>query len=145
MLDRSPAAGQARPMPTTEQAPGSGSPAAAPTIAAIGLTQAQVAERVAKGQVNDVPDAPSRTVAEIIRANVLTRFNALIGSLFAIVMVCGAYRDGLFGGVVLANTLIGVIQELRAKRTLDALTVVNAPSVATSSGSWSDAAPDADA
>ena len=44
-------------------------------------------------------------------------------------MICGAYRDGLFGGVVVANTVIGIIQELRAKKTLDALTVVNAPNV----------------
>ena len=44
-------------------------------------------------------------------------------------MICGAYRDALFGGVVVANTLIGIIQELRAKRTLDRLTVVNAPKV----------------
>ena len=44
-------------------------------------------------------------------------------------MACGAYRDGLFGGVVVANTLIGIVQELRAKRTLDSLAVVNAPKV----------------
>ena len=51
----------------------------------MGLTAAEVAERVARGEVNNVPEAPSRTTAEIIRANVFTRFNALIGSLFAIV------------------------------------------------------------
>ncbi|HRE00754.1 MAG TPA: HAD-IC family P-type ATPase, partial [Ilumatobacteraceae bacterium] len=94
-----------------------------------GLTTAEVADRVARGLTNDVPDAPSRTITEIIRANLFTRFNALIGSLFAIVMICGAYRDGLFGGVILANTLIGIVQELRAKRTLDRLTVINAPKV----------------
>ncbi len=94
-----------------------------------GLSAADVAERVRRGLTNDVPEAPSRTVPEIIRANLFTRFNALIGSLFAVVMVCGAYRDGLFGGVVVANTLIGIVQELRAKQTLDRLTVVNAPKV----------------
>src|SRR5262245_1762480 len=98
-------------------------------LAARGLTSAEVADRVARGQVNDVPDAPSRTVGEIVRANLFTKFNALIGALFAVVMVCGAYRDGLFGGVIVANTLIGIVQELRAKRTLDQLTVVNAPKV----------------
>ena len=97
--------------------------------AATGLTAAEVAERVARGEVNDVPDAPSRTITEIIRANLFTRFNALIGALFAIVMACGAYRDGLFGGVIVANTLIGIIQEVRAKHTLDKLTVINAPKV----------------
>ena len=90
---------------------------------------AQVAERIARGEVNNVPDAPSRTVGEILRSNLFTKFNALIGSLFAIVMVSGAYRDGLFGGVIVANTAIGIIQELRAKRTLDQLKVVNAPKV----------------
>ncbi|HEX4980386.1 MAG TPA: HAD-IC family P-type ATPase, partial [Ilumatobacteraceae bacterium] len=94
-----------------------------------GLTAAQVAERVAGGAVNDVPAAPSRTTGQIIRANVFTRFNALIGSLFAVVVACGAYRDSLFGGVVVANTLIGVVQELRAKRTLDRLVIVSAPKV----------------
>ncbi len=98
-------------------------------LAQRGLTAADVADRVARGQVNDVPDAPSRTFTEILRANLFTKFNALIGSLWAIVMICGAYRDALFGGVVVANTLIGIIQELRAKRTLDRLTVVNAPKV----------------
>ena len=100
-----------------------------PDRATSGLTAAEVAERVARGEVNNVPDAPSRTINEIIRANLFTRFNALIGALFVIVMACGAYRDGLFGGVIVANTLIGIVQELRAKRTLDKLTVVNAPKV----------------
>jgi cation-transporting ATPase E len=94
-----------------------------------GLTAAQVAERIATGAVNDVPAAPSRTTGQIIRANVFTRFNALIGSLFAVVVACGAYRDSLFGGVVVANTLIGVVQELRAKKTLDGLVIVSAPKV----------------
>ena len=100
-----------------------------PDRATTGLTSVEVAERVQRGQVNNVPEAPSRTFGEIIRANLLTKFNALMGSLWAIVIACGAYRDGLFGGVVIANTLIGIIQEVRAKRTLDQLTVVNAPKV----------------
>jgi cation-transporting P-type ATPase E len=102
-----------------------------PDRAAAGLSAAEVADRVAHGQINNVPEAPSRTVAEIVRANVFTKFNALMGSLWAIVIICGAYRDGLFGGVIVANTLIGIVQELRAKRTLDQLTVVNAPKVST--------------
>ena len=98
-------------------------------FAETGLTAAEVDQRIASGAVNDVPSAPSRTTGQIIRANVFTRFNALIGSLFAIVVACGAYRDSLFGGVVVANTLIGVVQELRAKRTLDSLVIVSAPKV----------------
>jgi cation-transporting P-type ATPase E len=120
------------PMPTGATA----APPAAPSRTATvpyrasptdGLTAAEVAERVSRGLVNAVPDVPSRTVKQIIRANVFTRFNALMGSLLAIVMICRAWRDGLFGGVIIANTAVGIIQELRAKRTLDRLAVLNAP------------------
>ena len=92
-----------------------------------GLTQAEVAERVARGQVNDVPTAPSRTVREIVRANVLTRFNALLGSLLVVILIVGPIQDALFGGVLIANALIGILQELRAKRTLDRLAVLTSP------------------
>ncbi|HEV8564830.1 MAG TPA: HAD-IC family P-type ATPase [Actinomycetota bacterium] len=92
-----------------------------------GLTQAEVAERVASGRVNDVSDVPSRSVRDIVRANVFTRFNALLGSMFAIIVVVGPAQDALFGGVLVGNMLIGVVQELRAKRTLDRLTVLTAP------------------
>ncbi|MCO5996879.1 HAD-IC family P-type ATPase [Actinoallomurus rhizosphaericola] len=90
----------------------------------MGLTSAQVTERVARGQVNDVPARSSRSTAAIVRANVFTRFNAIIGTLFAIVLVVGPIQDGLFGLVVIANTGIGILQELRAKKTLDALAVI---------------------
>ncbi|MFC9976258.1 HAD-IC family P-type ATPase [Spirillospora sp. NPDC127200] len=89
-----------------------------------GLTDAQVRERVAAGQTNDVPHRSSRSVGEIVRANVFTRFNALIGSLFVLVMIFGQWQDGLFGGIIVANSAIGVVQELRAKRTLDRLAVI---------------------
>ncbi|WP_031509400.1 HAD-IC family P-type ATPase [Streptomyces megasporus] len=89
-----------------------------------GLTTAEVAERVARGEVNDVPVRSSRSTADIVRANVFTRFNAIIGVLFAIILVVGPIQDGLFGFVILANTLIGIVQELRAKRTLDNLAVI---------------------
>lgn len=89
-----------------------------------GLTAAQVAERVARGEVNDVPVRSSRSVAEIVRANVLTRFNAIIGVLFVIILIVGPIQDGLFGFVIVANTGIGIVQELRAKKTLDKLAVI---------------------
>ena len=89
-----------------------------------GLTAAEVAERVARGEVNDVPVRSSRSTADIVRANVFTRFNAIIGVLFAIILVVGPIQDGLFGFVILANTFIGIVQELRAKRTLDNLAVI---------------------
>jgi cation-transporting ATPase E len=92
-----------------------------------GLTAAEVAERVAKGQVNDVPAAPTRTVAQIVRANVFTRFNAILGAMLAIILVVGPLQDALFGIVLIANAGIGIVQELRAKRTLDRLTVLTAP------------------
>jgi cation-transporting ATPase E len=92
-----------------------------------GLSTAEVEDRVRRGLVNEVPPAPSRTVSDIIRANVLTRFNLLMGILLAIVLACGAWKDALFGFVVVANALIGIVQELRAKRTLDRLAVLSAP------------------
>jgi cation-transporting P-type ATPase E len=92
-----------------------------------GLTAAQVAERVARGQVNDVPAAPARTLGQIVRANVLTRFNFLLGSLLAVILVVGPPQDALFGLVLVANTLVGIVQEVRAKRTLERLAVLSAP------------------
>lgn len=92
-----------------------------------GLTGAEVRERVARGEVNDVPAAPSRTVAQIVRANVLTRFNALLGALLVVILIVGPLQDALFGLVLIANSGIGILQELRAKRTLDRLAVLSAP------------------
>ncbi|MFI6084120.1 HAD-IC family P-type ATPase [Streptomyces sp. NPDC051217] len=95
-----------------------------PAGRATGLTAAEVAERVARGEVNDVPVRSSRSTVEIVRANVFTRFNALIGVLWAIVLVVAPIQDSLFGFVIIANTGIGIIQELRAKKTLDGLAVI---------------------
>ncbi|MBH1936039.1 HAD-IC family P-type ATPase [Streptomyces sp. AV19] len=95
-----------------------------PAPANPGLSAAEVAERVARGEVNDVPVRSSRSTAEIVRANVLTRFNAIIGVLFLIILVVGPIQDGLFGFVIVANTAIGIFQELRAKKTLDSLAVI---------------------
>ncbi|MFE7646215.1 HAD-IC family P-type ATPase [Streptomyces phaeoluteigriseus] len=98
--------------------------ATAPAPTATGLTTAEVAERVARGQVNDVPVRSSRSVGEIVRANVFTRFNAIIGVLWVIMLVVAPFQDSLFGYVILANTGIGIIQEWRAKKTLDSLAVI---------------------
>ncbi|MET9648631.1 cation-translocating P-type ATPase [Streptomyces syringium] len=95
-----------------------------PPAAHSGLTAREVAERVARGDVNDVPVRSSRSTTEIVRANVFTRFNAIIGVLFLIILVVGPIQDGLFGFVIVANTAIGIIQELRAKKTLDSLAVI---------------------
>src|SRR5262245_64250092 len=92
-----------------------------------GLTTAEVADRVARGLRNDVPDAPTRTVRQIVRSNVFTRFNFLLGSLLIVILIVGPLQDALFGLVLIANTAVGIIQELRAKRTLERLAVINAP------------------
>jgi cation-transporting P-type ATPase E len=99
-------------------------------VDAAGLRVAQVAERVAAGLVNDPGRQPTRTIGQILAANILTRFNAILGGLFVVIAIVGPLQDGLFGLVLLANSGVGIIQELRAKRTLDRLTVLNAPTAA---------------
>ncbi|WP_030573360.1 HAD-IC family P-type ATPase [Streptomyces aureocirculatus] len=99
-------------------------PVAPPTGRATGLTAAEVAERVARGEVNDVPVRSSRSTSEIVRGNVFTRFNAIIGVLWVIMLFVAPIQDSLFGFVIVANTGIGIIQELRAKKTLDGLAVI---------------------
>ncbi|GGV51886.1 HAD-IC family P-type ATPase [Streptomyces griseoflavus] len=94
------------------------------TSAVTGLTSAEVADRVARGLVNDVPVRSSRSLTEIVRANVFTRFNAIIGVLWVIMLVVAPIQDSLFGFVILANTGIGIVQEWRAKKTLDSLAVI---------------------
>ncbi|MBO2444228.1 HAD-IC family P-type ATPase [Actinomadura nitritigenes] len=95
-----------------------------PAAAEQGLTGAEVRERIEAGRANDVPRRSSRSVPEIVRANVLTRFNALIGSLLVLVLIFGQWQDALFGLIIVANSAIGTVQELRAKRTLDRLAVI---------------------
>src|SRR6266540_2277495 len=92
-----------------------------------GLSSAEVSERVERGLVNDVPEAPTRTYRQIIRANVITRFNLLLGSLLAVILVVGPLQDALFGIVLVSNALVGIVQEIRAKRTLERLALINAP------------------
>ncbi|MFE6849558.1 HAD-IC family P-type ATPase [Streptomyces sp. NPDC057674] len=89
-----------------------------------GLTSAEVAERVARGEINDVPVRSSRSTKDIVRGNVFTRFNAIIGVLWVIMLIVAPIQDSLFGFVIIANTGIGIIQELRAKKTLDGLAVI---------------------
>lgn len=96
----------------------------APRFKPAGLTTAEVAERVARGAVNDVPVRSSRSTADIIRANVFTRFNAIIGVLWVVMFFVAPIQDSLFGFVIIANTGIGIIQEMRAKKTLDSLAVI---------------------
>ncbi|MBD2759922.1 HAD-IC family P-type ATPase [Yimella sp. cx-573] len=94
-----------------------------------GLTSAQVQERVARGEVNESQDQNSRSVADILRVNIFTRINAILAVLFALVLVTGSYRNGLFGLLIVINSGIGIAQELRAKRTLEKLTIVGQATV----------------
>ena len=95
-----------------------------------GLDEAAVRRRVEAGQVNVVADAPTRTTGDIIRANTVTRFNILLGVMLVIVLVVlREPRDALFGIVLFTNAAIGIIQELRAKRTLDRLELLAAPRI----------------
>ena len=98
-------------------------PAAVPR----GLSVAEVEQRRREGRTNDVPDAPVRTVGQIVRNNVLTPVNAIIGSMFVLIMVAGFPADALFAGVVVSNSVIGIAQELKARRELHKLAVLSAP------------------
>ena len=89
-----------------------------------GLSDDEVAARVAEGKTNDVPTRAARSVSEIVRGNVFTRINAILGVLFVIVLSTGSVINGAFGLLIIANSAIGIIQELRAKRTLDKLAIV---------------------
>ncbi len=89
-----------------------------------GLTAAEVASRVQAGQINTLPERSGRSTWQIIRANVFTRVNAMLAALFVIVAATGQLLQGAFALLIIANSAIGIIQELRAKRTLDNLAVI---------------------
>ena len=92
-----------------------------------GLTSAQVRERVALGLVNRQQTDSSRSLASILRSNLLTLFNAVVGGSFILLLVLGQWKDALFGFAVVANVLIGIVQEFTSKRTLDRLALLHAP------------------
>ena len=96
---------------------------------AAGLSRAEVAERRARGLTNTGGERTSRSVGEILRANIVTRFNFILGVLLAVILAVGEPQDALFGIVLVANAVIGIGQELRAKLTLDRLAVLSAPRV----------------
>ncbi len=73
------------------------------------------------------PAAPSRTFAQILRANVATPINALLGALLVVVLIVAPIQDATFGLVIVFNSVVGAVQEVRAKRTLDRLSILSAP------------------
>ena len=95
-----------------------------------GLTSAEVEKRRAEGRTNAAPPSPVRSLGEIVRANVFTPVNAIMLSLFVLILVARSPRDALFVGVVLSNSIIGIVQEVRAKRALEQLAILNAPKAA---------------
>jgi len=92
-----------------------------------GLSTADVAERIAAGLTNSVKERTSRSYADILRSNIFTRFNAILGVLFIIIIIFANWKDALFGMVLVVNTLVGVVQEVRAKWMLDRLSLLSAP------------------
>ncbi|OBG61851.1 cation-translocating P-type ATPase [Mycobacterium sp. E735] len=89
-----------------------------------GLTDAEVAQRVADGKSNAVRERATRSIPDIVRANVFTRINAILGVLLLIVLATGSLINGMFGLLIVANSVVGMVQEIRAKQTLDALAIV---------------------
>src|SRR5215469_6553265 len=94
-----------------------------------GLSAAEVAERRDRGETNASSERTSRSVAKILRHNLLTRFNFILGTLLVVILIVGQPQDAVFGIILIANAVIGIAQELRAKVTLDRLAVLSAPRV----------------
>ena len=90
-----------------------------------GLTQDEVRARREAGRTNTMPRRADGGLADILRRNVMTLFNLLNLCLAGLLLWVGSHRDMLFLGVVLSNTLIGTVQELRAKRTHDRLQLLS--------------------
>lgn len=88
---------------------------------------AEVRERLERGQGNAMPSDTGRSFWRIMQANLFTLFNLIVGGAFALLLVLGYWQDALFGLFVIANVVIGVAQEFRAKITLSRLAVLNAP------------------
>lgn len=92
-----------------------------------GLSQEQVQERIDGGWTNKTVTAESKTVGQIVKGNLLTYFNLIFAILAILVIAAGSFRSLTFLPVVIANLFVGILQEIRAKKTLDQLTMLNAP------------------
>ena len=89
-----------------------------------GLTNEEVQERIAQGQVNNNENPNTRTYKQIIMENTLTFFNFLNLVLLVLVLLVGSYKNSMFVGIIFINTVIGIIQEVRAKKTIDKLAIL---------------------
>ncbi len=92
-----------------------------------GLSRELVEDRINKGYANTPVDPPSKTVKEIVISNTVTYFNIIFAIIAVLLLIAGAFRDLTFLPVIICNTLIGIVQEIRSKNTLDKLSVLNAP------------------
>lgn len=91
-----------------------------------GLTAAEVNARIEAGKINIADDSSDRTTGKIIRDNLLTYFNLIFLVITVLLCIAGAFRDLTFLPIIIGNILIGVVQELRAKKTLDKMKILNA-------------------
>ncbi len=92
-----------------------------------GLSEAQARELYAQGKSNIPIEAPSKTVKEIVRENICTYFNLVFLIIAILLIMVGSFRDLTFLPIIISNTLIGIIQEIRSKKVIDKLTMLNAP------------------
>lgn len=95
-----------------------------PKVEVSGLSTEEVAQAVSRGDVNITSKQTSRSLMDIVRANVFTLFNAIIFTAMVVVLATGSWKDAVFGVVILVNTGIGIVTELKAKRTLDRLSIL---------------------
>lgn len=89
-----------------------------------GLTNEQVQQRIEEGKINVNENPNTRSYKQIVRENVLTFFNFLNLALMIMVLLVGSYKNSMFMGIIVINTVIGIIQEVRAKKTLDKLAIL---------------------
>ena len=89
-----------------------------------GLTNEQVQQRIEEGKINANENPNTRSYKQIVRENVLTFFNFLNLALMIMVLLVGSYKNSMFMGIIVINTVIGIIQEVRAKKTLDKLAIL---------------------
>ncbi|MEN9751757.1 MAG: hypothetical protein RLZZ600_804, partial [Actinomycetota bacterium] len=92
-----------------------------------GLSSSDVETRRILGLTNAQDKSSSRSLGNILRANLFTLFNAVVGGSFLLLLVLGQWKDALFGFAVVANVVIGVVQEFRSKRALDRVAILNQP------------------
>ena len=95
-----------------------------PSLDEPGLSKQDVAERQTDGRGNAVKTSSSRSIVDIIRANVFTLFNGIILGAMVLVLLTGSWKDAVFGVVIIVNTGIGIVTELKSKRTLDKLSIL---------------------